>query len=191
MCVVTKSGQICCICEFVHTCACTVSVSEMCVCVCVYVCVCLCKAQVKAGGLMAIDTNDILMLSVPAHHSPPNLFLLSTLRSVCVCVCVCVCASLLDLLLLYPSSWQVPSDLEWLRYRCFRIKNVVSAKMTGRGDSFIFRERSGEKKEKKKRKDISVILKKLNLMKFSQQNKRIKERDLTFFFFFFKSYLYW
>lgn len=61
----TVMGQICCICE----CALFESVHA-------FVSMCACVPG-KPGGLMAINTNDILMLSVPAHHSHPHLFVLS------------------------------------------------------------------------------------------------------------------
>lgn len=54
---------------------------------------------------MAINTNDILMLSVPAHHSPPNV-------SLCVFVRFCARAFVCDLSLLHPSPGQIPSDLD-------------------------------------------------------------------------------
>lgn len=56
---------ICCICEFVHINSCNPT-EWVCEAVCKSVCVCV-------GG---INTNDILMLSVPAHHFPQSLCLL-------------------------------------------------------------------------------------------------------------------
>lgn len=139
---------------------------------------CLCKAQVKAGGLMAIDTNDILMLSVPAHHSPPNLFLLSTLRSVCECLCVSVCVHLFSIYCLsihHPDRY--PLTLSDWDIAALGLKMLYLPKWRA-GETVLYSESAAVRKKKK---DISVLLPSFALMKLSQPNKR---KGFYFFFFY-------